>query len=293
MGGLRIAAGLVTILVITGVVVIALAYWQFTRAIAVDLVRLSSDARSAGALITDAMLAPLPPAAQRYFRYAGVVERPVPRLVRLTQKGRIRNSETASWMDFEADETYSTSPPAFIWRAWLPARVMPVALGRDEYLEGKGSILIKLLSLVPVADEHGEQLAAAGLMRYLNESMWFPSALLGPNAAISPVDDSTFRVTLTDRGMTAEALFVVDGEGRLVTFRAQRFNTASNSVESWETPVAGYRSMNGLNLPTTGSAVWKRPAGDLTYIELEVTSLSYEQGVPRDPIKVAASDILQ
>ncbi|MGN6682407.1 MAG: DUF6544 family protein, partial [Devosia sp.] len=103
MGGLRIAAGLVTILVITGVVVIALAYWQFTRAVAVDLVRLSSDARSAGALITDAMLAPLPPAAQRYFRYAGVVERPVPRLVRLTQKGRIRNSETASWMDFEAD----------------------------------------------------------------------------------------------------------------------------------------------------------------------------------------------
>ena len=276
MGVLRFIAGCLTILVILGVFGIAVAYWQFTRNIADDLARLSSDARSPGVIVTDAMLAPLPPPAQRYFRYAGVVGHPIPKIIHLTQRGRIRSSEAANWMNFEADEIYSTSPPAFIWRAWLPTKVMPVALGRDEYLDGNGSIVIKLLSLVPVASEHGEQLAEAALMRYLNECMWFPSALLGPIVTISPVDADTFRVTLADRGMTAEAVFVVDGEGRLVNFRAQRFNTASNSVETWETPIAGYRIFDGLNLPTIGAAVWKRPSGDLTYIELEVNSLTYE-----------------
>jgi hypothetical protein len=276
MGSLRIVAGFAIILVTLGVLGVAFAYWQFTRTVAADLVRLASGANSFNVVVTDAMLAPLPPAAQRYFRYAGVVGRPIPKVIHLTQKGRIRSSETASWMNFEADETYSTSPPQFVWRTWLPARLMPVALGRDEYLGGEGSILIKLLGLIPVADEHGGQLAAAGLMRYLNECMWFPTALLGPNAVLHPVDENTFRVVMTDRGLSAEALFFVDAEGRLVNFRAQRFNTASNSVETWETPIGDYRTFNGLKLPSTGSAVWRQRAGDLAYIELEITSLTYE-----------------
>lgn len=276
MGGLRIVAGFVIILVTLGMLVTAFAYWQFTRAVAADLARLASEARSPGVVVTDAMLTTLPPAAQRYFRYAGVVGHAIPKLIHLTQKGRIRSSETASWMNFEADETYSTSPPAFVWRTWLPARLLPVALGRDEYLDGEGSILIKLLSLVPVADVHGEQLAAAGLMRYLNECMWFPSALLGPNVAISPVDADTFRVVMTDRGTSAEALFFIDADGRLVNFRAQRFNTASNSIETWETPVGDYGRMNELNLPSSGAAVWKRAGGEFSYIELKLTGLAYE-----------------
>jgi hypothetical protein len=276
MSGLRLVAGLVTVVVTLGVLSIAFAYWQFTRAVADDLTRLASGAQPAGPLVTDATLAPLPPAAQRYFRYAGVVGRPIPRMIRLTQVGRIRSSETASWMNFEADETYSSSPPAFVWRAWLPTRFMPVALGRDEYLEGEGSILIKLLSVVTLAEQHGEQLAAAGLMRYLNECMWFPSALLGPNVTISPIDADTFRVVMTDRGMSAEAMFFVDADGRLVNFRAQRFNTGSNSVETWETPVRDYRNIHGLNLPTSGAAVWKQPNGDFTYVELKLTGLTYE-----------------
>jgi hypothetical protein len=34
--------------------------------------------------------------------------------------------------------------------------------------------------------------------------------------------------------------------------------------------------LNGLRLPTAGSAVWKLAGGDLDYIELEITGLSYE-----------------
>jgi len=273
---LKFIATAITGLVIAAVLLAVVGYWRTLCAIGVDRDRLVAAARPSPGAITEAMLASLPPTAQRYFRYAGVVGKPVPRIVRLTQRGRIRSSADAAWMALEADETYSTNPPAFVWQAFLPSKVMPVALGRDEYLDGHGSILIKTLGLVPVADEHGDELKAAGLMRYLNEAMWFPAALLGPNMAITTVDDTSFRVTLSDRGETAEALFIVDEDGRLVNFRAQRYNTGTRNIETWETPVRNYREFEGLKLPSSGAAVWKLPAGDLSYIELEITSIVYE-----------------
>ena len=131
MGSLRIVAGFAIILATLGVLVVAFAYWQFTRTVSADLVRLASGANSSNVVVTNAMLAPLPHAAQRYLRYAGVVNHPIPKMIHLTQRGRIRSSEAASWMNFEADEAYSTSPPQFVWRTWLPARLFPVALCRD------------------------------------------------------------------------------------------------------------------------------------------------------------------
>ena len=67
----------------------------------------------------------------------------------------------------------------------------------------------------------------------------------------------------------------VDAEGRMVNFEAQRFNTASRSIQTWETPITDYATYSGYNLPKTGSAVWRSPQGDLTYIELDVTSVTY------------------
>lgn len=273
---LRLGAFAITAIVLVTTLGIGVSYGLFVHSISSDLDMLTRAATNPGVSVTEAMLADLPPPAQRYFRFAGVPGQPIPRIVRITQKGRIRSSAADNWMNFEADETYSTNPPAFVWRAYFPAMATPIALGRDEYLEGKGSIVMKLLAVLPLADEHGGELAAAGLMRYLNESMWFPAALLGANVRITPVDDSSFRATLSDGGLSAEAIYIVDEEGRLVNFRARRYDTGTRAMGTWETPVAGYRSINGLNLPSTGSAVWKRDGGDLDYIELEVTGITYE-----------------
>lgn len=276
MAVLKLIAMSVTAVVILAVLVVGLAYWIFTQQIGADLDRLVAAAQPANATMTEAMFASLPEPAQRYFRFAGVVGKPIPRLVRLTQKGRIRSSNAANWMTLESDETYSTNPPAFVWRAWFPAATVPMALGRDEYLEGRGSILMKMLAIAPLADQRGDELAAAGLMRFFNEAMWFPAALLGPNVSIAARDKDSFRAAISDRGLTAEAVFFVDADGRLTNFRAQRYNTDSRSIETWETPVGAYRDFGGLQLPSAGSAVWKLPSGDLNYIELEITGVTYE-----------------
>jgi hypothetical protein len=271
----RIALLYAAAMLLVAIVVVALAYCRFDAAMRESVVRLLAGAAPAGAILTEDMLGSLPPPAQRYFRHAGVVGTALPAIVRLRQHGRIRSASTSAWMNLEADETYSTDPPAFVWRAYFPRRLLPVVIGRDEYLEGEGSILMKLAALYPVAHERGEALRAAGLMRYLNEMAWFPAAYLGSNIAIAPVDDNSFTVTIRDRGMTVTGTLFIDPAGGLVNFRAQRFNTATQAMETWETPMSRHGERAGIQVPVAGKAVWKLKDGDFDYIELEIDDVTY------------------
>lgn len=210
---LKLLAVVIALVLILAVTAVVMAFLSFRGEIDRDTRSLVSSAEvPAPSTITEAMLAELPAPARRYFRFAGVVGQPVPRLVHLTQRGRIRSSNEARWMDFEADETYSTSPPAFVWRAFMP----------------------------------------------------------------TPVDDTNFEVQITDRDMSAEATLSVDADGRLTNFRAQRYNTGSRSMETWETPITKYGEFSGLKLPARGAAIWKLATGDLDYIELDVLSVVYQ-----------------
>ena len=255
----------------------ALSWWSFEGRIRDHVAALETRASRDSVSVTETMLAGLPAPARRFLAHARVADHPIPRIVRLEQTGRIRSSPETDWMTFEAEQVYSTDPPAFVWRAWLPGRAMPLVIGRDTYLGGESSILMRMLGTIPVADERGPELAHAGLMRYLNEmTLWFPAALLGGNVTMGPVDDEAFRVSISDGGLTATAVVFVDSDGRLTNFRADRYNTATGTVETWETPVAAHPTRDGVNLPASGAGVWKLPAGDFRYIELDVRRVVYD-----------------
>jgi len=275
---------IILLLLVAGAVVaaavVAWSYWRFNAAIDGDVRRLVGTASPAGTGVTEDLLDALPPPVQRHLRYAGVVGRAIPSVVRLTQIGRIRSSPEAAWMSFEAEETYSSDPPAFVWRASFPSAAVPIVIGRDKYLEGEGSILMKMAALYPVADESGGDLVAAGLMRYLNEIMWFPQAYLDDNISWRAIDAASAEVTIADRGMTASATLFFDEEGRLTNFRAPRYNTATGRMETWETPITAYGERAGLRLPIAGQGVWKGADGDFAYIELEVVEVVYDQAPP-------------
>jgi hypothetical protein len=257
----------------------AYVWWSwttFTAATDDEVRRLVAGAGRGRIVITQERLSELPPPVARHLRQAGVVGRSIPSIVRLKQVGRIRSAPDAAWMPLEAEETYSIDPPGFVWRAWLPKHSLPIVFGRDAYLDRRGSITMKLLGTVPVADAHGDELAPAGLMRFLNEMMWFPAAYASPALRWRALDDNAAEVTLADGPLSATATLFCDGDGRLVNFRARRFNTGTGSMETWETPVSGNRTLAGLALPTRGAGIWKLAAGDFSYIELEVTAVAYE-----------------
>jgi Family of unknown function (DUF6544) len=228
-------------------------------------------------VVAEEMLGGLPEPVQRYLRYTGIVGTPLARTVYLRQRGRVRLAGQR-WIPLQAQEWFSVQPPGFVWDATMRVAGLPVGRARDMYQGGQGRMLIKVASLVTVADAGGEEMDQGSMMRYLSELMWFPSAFLQDNISFQAIDATSARVTLTERGKTATATLFFDAAGRLTNFVARRYAIAGkrHDLQTWSVPVTGYGELEGLKLPVRVTAVWKFADGDREDINVTLTGLHYD-----------------
>ena len=251
----------------------------FSRLVQTDVQALLGHASTGDArTVTEELLTGLPAPVRRYLTWTGIIGKPLIHTVYLRQHGKIRPGKGQLWLPLDAEEYYAVQPPGFVWDALLHLGPLPVGRARDMYQRGRGSMLIKAASLVTVANASGEAMDQGSMLRYLNEMMWFPTALLGNNVSFEAVDDTSARVTLTDHGRTATATLRFDEEGRLIEFVAKRSAMASSGsrLATWSVPVIEYGEVEGLRLPVRVKAVWKLADGDLDYIDVRITQLQYE-----------------
>lgn len=228
-------------------------------------------------LVSEEMLEGLPEPVQRYLTFTGVIGNPRVHSVYLKQTGRFRQSLDQPWMPMEAEQSYTVDPPGFVWNARFKMAGLPLLRARDAYEDGHGHMYGKLAGLITVFDVRGEQLDQGAMLRYLSEMIWFPSAFLGDNISWESLDDHSALVTLSDHGKDVSGILYFGTEGRVTNFTTQRYREVDGdfSLDPWSTPIDRYGTLAGLNLPVTGKAVWNLPAGDLDYVELEITELVY------------------
>ncbi len=231
----------------------------------------------ASGVVTETDIAGLPEPVQRWLRSSNVVGNEPVRTMRLRQEGRFRQNEGGRWMDYEAVEFFSVDPPAFVWRASFNFAGVPFLEVRDSYREGKGETAVRLAFSIPVGTERGPEVDQGDLLRFLNETMWFPSAALSDYIEWEPVDANSARATMSYAGVTASAVFEFDGDGRLVNMSADRYGKFDGefSMERWMTPLHEHAEFEGVRVPTKGTGVWALDSGDFSYIELEVTEINY------------------
>jgi hypothetical protein len=233
-------------------------------------------------VVGEADLERLPDPVQRWLRASGVVGTAIPATVRLTQTGAFRLGANKPWMPMYASEYYTTNPPGFLWTASMEMFPLVHVTGRDRYARGVGDIDMRVASIVPVAQKSGGNLNGGALLRYLNETMWFPAALVLPNVEWEPIDESSARATITDAGQSVSAVFVFDAEDHLVNMTADRWNDSEQAMLPWSTPITDYGNFNGIDVATAGTGVWKTGADAYEYIRLKVTDVDYD---PRDPTR--------
>jgi hypothetical protein len=234
-------------------------------------------------LVTEEMLAGLPEPARRYLRYAGVIGRPMVDTVRIRQACRMHPAPDGVSFPLVAEQWYSVDPPGFVWDATVPGAGIPLVRGRDGYVDGRGSMTIRLASLYPIVDASGPEMDQASLTRHLSEMPWFPSAFLRERVSWEAIDDATVRVTLADGDLRASGTLTIDPDGRLVEFRSERHAMVGGRLElrPWSAPVSAYGGFEGLRLPIGGAAVWTLPDGsEHPYIVVELTEVEYD---PRPP----------
>ncbi len=229
--------------------------------------------------VTGEDLDSLPAPVQRWLRNAGVVDKEIAQTLRLKQKGTLRTEPNESWMPFTAHEYFNFEDPGFIWFSKIQAAPLFHIGGRDKYFEGRGNMLIKVMSLLKVAEGTGEAIDQGSLVRYLAELVWSPSAVLYDYVKWESIDDQSARATMEYQGVMAEGTFYFGEDGNPVRFSAPRFMEAAGgySMEQWEITVGDYQGYDGILLPSTATVTWKLDKGDFTWLHLELADLEYNE----------------
>jgi hypothetical protein len=275
-----LGAGGMGALGLTAVASSSMASAAFMHGVREDVGRLFRDARPPStAPIRENDLAGLPAPVQRMLHRAGAVGATMPSTVRLRQRGTFRLREEAPWGAFTAEEYFTTDPPGFIWVAAMKPAPLVSIVGRDRFIDGHGNMDIRLWALFRVANASGPEVDQGALLRYLNETMWFPAAALSRYMTWDAVDDASARATMSYAGATVRATFFIDPVGRLTNVVADRYRytAGSYSLDRWSTPIFEYGEWNGIFVPTGGEGVWKLEGGDFPYIRLRVVDLEYDQ----------------
>lgn len=229
-------------------------------------------------LVTEGSIADLPPPVQRCLRLSGAVGTPVPKSVVARLDGRLRSSPTGRWLRFKSLETYEVSRPGFIWDAAV--KVGPVTVGRavDSLVSRRGSMQVTLLGFLKLIDVTGPEMDQGALLRWLNETMWFPAVWATRVISWEAIDDSSAIGSVTAGQVRVSGEFRFDREGRFVDFNADRHRSVGKEfvLTPWSTPVHNHAQLAGVVVPTAGSGVWHPEDGEaFEYIQLEVKALDY------------------
>jgi hypothetical protein len=246
--------------------------WTESRRLEIE--RLNAKAQPIAKTFSYTDLGHLPPPLQRYLRKSikeGAVY--ISRL-HLKQSGRMRFNQR--WIPIEADQYYSVMPTAFTWNARMKLGPAWVA-ARDRYSNGKGNMLISILSTLPLFDVRGPEMDHASLLRYLSELPWLPTALLSTNITWKEIDDQIVEATIIDNGVTATGTFHFNDSDEIVTFSSPgRFRNEIGKIQPWSGTWANYKEFNGFRIPTEGNAVWNAPEGDFEYVRLKIEDAQFE-----------------
>jgi hypothetical protein len=179
-------------------------------------------------------------------------------------------------MRFTAVETYEVQRPEFEWSARLHVAGLPVGRATDSLADGRGRMHVRLLGLFDLVDLNGPEIDQGSLVRWLNETMWFPAVWATDLITWEPVGAMSAIGSVAVGDLSVQAEFLFDEEGRFVDFRADRYRQEQDAFRPWSTPISAHSRFGDLELPSAGSGVWHLDDGELEYVRVRITDLRHE-----------------
>ena len=276
------------LIVLTGLVIgtaLALVWgqWSFNRMVRRELAAFLLVRLPEGEMVTPGRIAHLPEPVQRWLIRSGAVGREEIRLVHLRQRGEMLNKPGGPWLPVVSEQFFHTAEPGFIWIAKMKMAPLLYLAGRDMYQDGRGRMVIKLASLLPVVNASGSEIDQSTMLRWLAEIVWFPSAALNPYITWEVVDSLSAKATMSYGGITAAGEFTFTPEGDLSSFIANRYyyRKEGSTLEPWQVRVeeGGCGELGGIRMPLRCLVTWRLKEGDFTWYKLVIESAEYDETV--------------
>lgn len=264
-------------------IVLAFGSWSFNAMVKKELAAFFPKEVATKTVLTKEMISTLPPVVQKWLERSNVAGKEIVRVAHLKQKGEMKTKPDGTWIAFEAEQWNTVDKPGFIWQTAIQAAPYIHIAGRDKYVDGRGNMLIKLLSLFPIADAKGPETDQGAMLRNLAEICWFPSAALSDYIQWEQIDSLAAKATMTYGGITASGVFRFNADGDMVSFEAKRYYERKEgaTLEDWFIANKGYRAFDGgVRIPHKSEVTWRLKAGDYTWLKLEITDIQYNDFAP-------------
>jgi hypothetical protein len=267
--------GTIANVIILIAVIFSYGAWSFDR-MANDELKSFLPKKIGRRTVSAKMLDEQPTVVQKWLKRSNIIGKEIIQTAHLKQEGEMRLKPDSDWMEVEAEQYITTNPPGFIWVADVKSSFIHFS-GRDKYEDGRGHMLIKLLSLIPVVDAKGKEIDQGALLRYLGEIVWIPSAALSDYISWEEIDSKTAKATMSYKGITASGIFKFDENGDFVSFEADRYyyRKEGSTLERWVITARGYKEFEGIRVPSNLSVTWQFETGNFTWYRLEIREINY------------------
>ena len=263
---------------------IAYGNYQFNNIVQKESMKIFQNIEPAkAAIITKENIAHLPEIVQKWMKNSGTVGKQNILSVRLKQKGQMKTKPNTKWMPFTAQQYFNVETPSFVWITKVENNSAIYMVGRDKLSNGNGSMLIKLLALIPVVNEtKSDKLNSGTMQRFLSEMCWFPSATLNNYIKWESIDNTSAKAILTIDNKSVSGIFKFNDIGEIIAFETNRYfgGNEDSKLEKWVINMTDHKVFDGYKIPYKCEVNWLLKEGDFNWLNLEITNLKYNSLKP-------------
>jgi hypothetical protein len=223
-----------------------------------------------GKTFTYSQLIGLPEPVQRYFKLVLKEGQPYISYARITHGGQFKTGLDKDWININGEQYATTEKPGFIWKG---STTMFTA--RDMYIKDKGRLVVSLFSIYTIVDGTGKTFDQGELLRWLGESVLYPTNLLpGDKLQWFAIDSRTAKLTFNYDGLSLFYIVSFNDEGEIIQLESKRYMDKEN-LETWVIKPADYKVLNQIIVPTTFEVLWRLKKGDFSYAKFFIKKVEY------------------
>ncbi len=218
-------------------------------------------------------LSGLPEPVLHYFKHVLKEGQPYISYVRLKHDGQFKTSLKKDWVNIAGEQYFTTEKPGFIWKG-----TTSMFVARDMYLANEGRLIATILSTINVVDVHGkQQYDESELLRWLSESVWFPTNFL-PSEKLqwTAIDNSSAKLTFNYNGLSLFYIVTFNNTGEIIQMETKRYMDEKR-LETWIIKPDNYQEKNGVIIPKKAEVFWRLKEGDFSYAKFNVKVIEYDK----------------
>lgn len=212
----------------------------------------------------------LPEPVQLYFRHVLSPGQSYIGNVHLRHGGLFKSDLKKGWVTISGEEYFSAKRPGFVWKGKTA-----MFTARDMFINGKGRLVVSLFSLFKIQDSYGKKYNRGELMRWLGESVCFPTNLLpSQNLKWFPIDAHSARLEYNYLGISINYMVIFNSRHEIVEMSAMR-SMGEGPRQKWINRLSDYELRDGVRIPTVLEAGWQINGRYYPYARFKITEIEY------------------